>query len=203
MSATSKLSALLLGVLLAAASAQAPAVDPLVLFLLRTLRDQIAMAAAEAAWKSATRPAPPAYGYLTPPAATALPEAEDRRLRGLIDGSFAYLTEAQREQVYAGLMKILSEPANRAQRPQIVESFTRTAQAVRSAQQSLKNLGPEEKRALVRQAREEFLRLPAQERRQMLDLLATGHVPMPRDLTDMMLAEFSAAAPPDVQTRLD
>ncbi|HEX6827399.1 MAG TPA: hypothetical protein VF104_00315, partial [Burkholderiales bacterium] len=161
------------------------------------------MAAAEAAWKSATRPAPPAYGYLAPPAAAAVPEAEDRRLRALIDQSFAYLTEAQREQVYAGLMKILSDPDNRAQRPQIVESFTRTAQAVRAAQQSLQNLAPGDKRALVRQAREEFLRLPAQERGQMLDLLATGHVPLPRDLTDMMLAEFSAATPPDVQSRLD
>jgi hypothetical protein len=82
-----------------------------------------------------------------------------------------------------------------------VESFTKTAQAVRTAQQALQDLGPDEKRALARQAREEFLRLPPQERRQMMDLLATGHVPLPRDLTDMMLAEFSAAASAD-STRL-
>lgn len=190
--------ACIVGLLLAAASAQALAADPLVLFLLRMLRDQIAMAAAEAALDAMTRPAPRTYGYLAPPAApVAVPEPEDQQLRTLIDESFGYLTDGQREQVYAGLMKILSDPENRALRPQIVESFTKTAQAVRAAQQALRNLGPDEKRTLVRQAREEFLRLPPQERRQMMDLLATGHVPLPRDLTDMMLAEFSAAAPAD------
>lgn len=197
MSARTKVRTCIAGLLLAVASTQALAVDPLVLFLLRMLRDQIAMSAAEAAWGAMTRPAPRTYGYLAPPAPVAVPEPEDQRLRTLIDQSFTYLTDAQREQVYAGLMKILSDPDNRALRPQIVESFTRTAQAVRTAQQALQNLGPDEKRALVLQARDEFVRLPPQERRQMMDLLATGHVPLPPDLTDMMLAEFSAAAPAD------
>lgn len=196
MSTMGKFRAFMAGLLLAVASTQALAVDPLVLFLLRMLRDQIAMSAAEAAWKAMTRPAPRTHGYLAPPAAPmAIPEPEEERLRTLIDQSFTYLTDAQREQVYAGLMKILADPENRALRPQIVESFTKTAQAVRGAQQALQNLGREEKLALARQARDEFLRLPPQERRQMMDLLATGHVPLPRDLTDMMLAEFSAAAP--------
>jgi hypothetical protein len=199
-----KFRACIAGLLLAAASTQALAVDPLVLFLLRMLRDQIAMSAAEAAWNAMTRPAPRTYGYLAPPAApAAVPEPEEQRLRTVIDQSFTYLTQAQREQVYGGLMKILSDPDNRALRPQIVESFTRTAQAVRSAQQALQNLGPDEKRALARQARDEFVRLPPQERRQMMDLLATGHVPLPRDLTDMMLAEFTAAAPADGARLLD
>lgn len=204
MSAMGKFRACIAGLLLAAASTQALAVDPLVLFLLRMLRDQIAMSAAEAAWNAMTRPAPRTYGYLAPPAApAAVPEPEEQRLRTVIDQSFTYLTQAQREQVYGGLMKILSDPDNRALRPQIVESFTRTAQAVRSAQQALQNLGPDEKRALARQARDEFVRLPPQERRQMMDLLATGHVPLPRDLTDMMLAEFTAAAPADGARLLD
>jgi hypothetical protein len=203
MGVKAKFRAVLLGLLLAAASAPALAADPLVLFLLRMLRDQITMAAAEAAWNAVTRPAPPAYRYLAPPAVAAVPEPEDQRLRTLIDQSFTYLTEPQRDQVHAGLIKILADPQNRALRPQIVESFTRTAQAVRSAQQALQGLNPEEKRSLVRQAREEFLRLAPQERQQMLEILRSGQVPLPQDLTEMMLAEFSAAAPADVARRLD
>ncbi len=189
-----RLRAALLCLLLAAWPASALAVDPLVLFLLRALRDQIAMSLAEQALEYASRPAPPRVAYLAlPSAAPAMPE--DERLRAVIDQSFSYLSEPQREQVYAGLMKILSDPENRALRPQIVESFTKTAQAVQAAQKAIQALSPEEKRALVQQARAEYLKLAPREREQMLEILRAGQVPLPREITDMMLAAFASAEP--------
>ncbi|HSD60600.1 MAG TPA: hypothetical protein VLC55_07075 [Burkholderiales bacterium] len=182
----------ILCLLLAAWPASAFAIDPLVLFLLRTLRDQIAMSAAESALEYANQPAPPRVNYLALPSQATV-EPEDQRLRATIDQSFSYLTEPQRDQVYSGLMKILSEPENRAHRPQIVESFTKTAQAVQAAQKAIQALSPEEKRALVQQARAEYVKLAPQERQQMLEILRAGHVPLPREITDMMLAAFASA----------
>jgi hypothetical protein len=181
---------------LALGSASALALDPLVLLLLRSLRDHIAMAAAEAGWDTANRPSPPQFsGYLNPPQNKLAPgtEPEETRLRALIDGSFSYLSADQREQVFAGLMKILANPENSAMRPQIVASFTQTAEAVGAAQRAFGRLTPAEKQALRAQARIEYLGLPPEERRQMVDILRAGHAPLPQDLREMMLTEFSAA----------
>jgi hypothetical protein len=180
---------------LALGPASARAMDPLVLFLLKSLRDQFAMSTAEYAWDSANRQEPPkSYGYLAAPQQFVPPgsEGEEKRLRALIDRSFTYLTADQREQVLAGLMRILSDPQNAAMRPQIVESFTQTAEAVRSAQQALNRLSTPEKQALVVQARSEYLKYSPEERRQMVETLRAGQLPLPRDLTEMMLAEFPA-----------
>lgn len=188
-----RLGAALLAVALLAPAAAA-AVDPLVLFLLRALRDQIVLSAAQAAFDAATRPEPPRYGHLAlPQASTPAAAPEDQRLKAVIDRSFTYLSPVQREQVHAGLMKILSDPQNATLRPQIVESFVHTAEAVRSAQQTLERLSGSQKRALVAQARSEYLKLAPDERQQMLEILRAGHAPLPQDLTEMMVAEFATA----------
>ena len=58
-------------------------------------------------------------------------------------------------------------------------------------------LGQDEKRLLLTRAREEYRRMPDDERRQLLDILQSGSLPIPRDLRDSMLAEFNRVTPGD------
>jgi hypothetical protein len=180
-------------VLLTLGSSSAWATDPLVLFLLRAIRDQIVMNAAETALDAMNRPAPPQYGYLQPPPLVSPEQDESRRLKAIIDESYEYLSPAQREQVHASLMKILADPENAALRPQIVESFTRTARAVGRAQQTLRHLSHSQKLALAADARLEYEKLGPDQRREMMRILRAGQAPLPSDLTEMMVAEFLAA----------
>ena len=65
--------------------------------------------------------------------------------------------------------------------------------AVRSAHERLAALSPAEKRAIAVDARSEYERLKPQERDQLMQLLKAGVAPIPRDLNELILAEFAAA----------
>ena len=47
------------------------------------------------------------------------------------------------------------------------------------------------------QAREEFQRLSAEERQHLLEVLQAGMLPVPRDISEIMLAEFDFASTRD------
>lgn len=183
-------------VLLTLGTSSAWATDPLVLFLLRMLRDQIVISAADAATERLNRPAPPQYGYPQPREASVPRQDEPQRLKMVIEESYGYLAPAQRDEIHAALMRILGDPRNAALRPQIVASFVQTARAVQQAQQTLESLSQAQKHALASQARHEYERLGAGERRDLMSILRAGQVPIPADLTEMMVAEFSAAEQP-------
>lgn len=190
----------LIGLVLAIWSSVAVAADPLTLILLRLLRDQIITAAARAAYESAQQAAS------APPApAVPLPhpyDLDDRKLRVLIDEGFVHLTTAQRDEVFAGVKRILDDPKNSVIRLQIIEELALKASAVRQAHEQLNNLPDERKRAIVNEAREAYVALPAEEREHMIAVLASGVAPIPRDLNEMMLAEFrSVAAQPAAAPR--
>jgi hypothetical protein len=187
-----------IGVLLAVWSSAAVAADPLTLILLRILRDQIITAAAEAAYESMQKPKPqpgpivfPAHPY----------DLDDAKLRTLIEEGFVHLTSAQRDEVFASVKRILADPKNAPIRFHIIEELALKASAVRQAHEELNNLSDVRKRAIAAEAREEYLRLKPDERQQMLAVLQSGVMPIPRDLNDMILAEFrsvpaaEAAAP--------
>jgi hypothetical protein len=53
------------------------------------------------------------------------------------------------------------------------------------------------------QAKEEFRRLPVAERRQMIEVLQSGILPMPRDLSAIMLAELNTVSSPTDQRPLN
>jgi hypothetical protein len=185
------------GILLAICSSSALAVDPLTLILLRFLRDHIISAAAEGAYNRLTAPTPP--GPLVFPAHPY--DLDDARLRTLIDEGFVHLTAAQREEVFASVKRILADPRNAAMRLQIIEELSLKASAVRQAHAQLNNLSRDRKRLIATEAREEYRKLKPEERHQMLTLVQSGVVPIPRDLNDMILTEFrsvparDAAAP--------
>ena len=181
-------------VLFAAGISPACAADPLTLFLLKMLRDQIATSALESAVNTLNA-APAAVAPQAPPALAEVYGVDEEQLRALIDTGFVHLTAAQRTDIYNSLTRMLAEPRNARARPLIIEELALRASAVRGAHERLAALTPAEKRAIAVDARSEYERLPAQERDQMMQLLKAGVVPIPQDLNDLILAEFAAAPP--------
>ncbi len=181
---------LFITLLFAAVAAPAHAADPLTLFLLKMLRDQMISSALESAFTQKPQTAEP------PPASTALTGVygvNAEQLRGMIDAGFVHLTPGQRTEVYEHLTRMLADPKNAQARPMIIQELALKAEAVRSAHERLAALTPAEKRAIAADARVEFERLPSAEREQMAQLLRSGVVPIPGDLNDLILAELAAA----------
>lgn len=185
------------GLLLVIWSSASFAVEPMTLILLRVLRDQLITSSTQAAIEGAQREYERPIAVL-PSSPYAL---DDQKLRALIDEGFIYLTPAQRDEVYVSMRRTLADPGNAALRPMLVQELAVKASAVRQAHERLNNLSDGDRKALVSQARDEYAGLSPEERRQMLQVLQSGITPIPRDLNDSILAEFSsvqaaAAAPP-------
>jgi hypothetical protein len=194
---TRSLRALMLAVLLAvAAPPPAHAVDPIVLFLLRMLRDQIITSVADAAMREALKPPPdqPSFGYgplyVAPRFAGA---TEPERIRNMIDQSFADLSAGERQQVYDGLMKVLDDPANAGQRDALLAEFTQTAETVRLAREALGKLTDAERRRILDGARAEFRQLTPDQQTEMLAVLRGGHAPLPRAFSAELAAALESA----------
>ncbi len=173
-------------------SSTATAIDPILLLLLRMARDQAISMSIEkgvGALRQEPAPAAPVFGYAlpTPPVSSG---TEEQRLRALIDESFLHLTAPQRDAVFAGMQKILNDPRHEQMKPLMVAEFTLKARTVRDSYRSLDRLTYAEKRTLAAQAKEEFRRLPANERQQLLEVLQSGMLPLPRDLNAIMVSEL-------------
>lgn len=178
--------------LFAAGMAPAHAAEPLTMFLLKMLRDQMASSVLESAVNgmSTTAAQPPAA------ALAGVYGVSEEQLRALIDTGFVHLTAAQRAEVYASLTRMLADPKNALARPLIIEELAQQASAVRGAHERLAALTAAEKRAIAMDARAEYERLAPGERDRLLQMLQAGVAPIPRDLNDLILAEFTAAPPP-------
>ncbi len=185
------LRALVLAAVLTGAAPAAQAVDPIVLFLLKMLRDQIITTVADAAVREALKPPPePEFGYRPLYVAPRFAGAtEPERIRNLIDESFTDLSAAERRQVYDGLMAVLDDPANAGQRDALLAEFTQTATTVRLAREALGKLSDADRQRILDGARAEFRRLSPDQRTEMLALLRGGHAPLPRAFS----AELAAA----------
>jgi hypothetical protein len=187
----------LICIVLLALPTPAWSIDPILLLLLRVVRDQIITSALQAGVESALEPPPPAaptFGYALP-ISPVEKGTEGEYLRSLIDESFLHLSSSQRAAVLASVQAILRDPRNAAATAQIVAEFSLTARRVREGYRQLDSLSHAEKRKLAAQAREEFRRLPPEERQQLLEAMQTGMLPVPRDLSDIMRAEFASLAP--------
>ena len=64
------------------------------------------------------------------------------------------------------------------------------ASAVRQAHEALRNLSTLRKQRIAVEAREEYEKMPPETREELATMLRARMVPMPADLTDMILAEF-------------
>jgi hypothetical protein len=172
--------------------------DPILLLLLRVARDRAVSASLEAGVNSMrqqnqTIPSP-VYGFALP--TPAIPRGnEEQQLRALLDENFLHLTASQRDEVFAGMQQILQDPQNRLRKSQLLAEFALKAREVKECYRGLDELAYGEKRSLAMQAKEEYRRLPEGERQQLLDVLQSGTLPIPRDLRDIMLAEFNSISP--------
>ena len=166
------------------------AAEPITLYLLKMLRDQMATSAIETAVDSAQSPP---RKPLPSSALAGVYGVNEAQLRALIDAGFVHLTSRQRAEVYDSLMSMLADPRNAAAKPLIIEELAQHASAVRGAHERLAALTTAEKRAIPVDARAEYERLPAEERNQLMQLLKARVAPIPRDLNDLILAEFAAA----------
>lgn len=175
-------------------SSAAYSIDPIFLLLVRMMRDHAVSASLEAGVNSLRQESPsqvPKFGYALPTA----PEPEgnvDQRLRKVIDESFLHLSSEQRNAVFAAMQKVLNDPQNAQLSPQILAEFSLKARALRESYLQLDRLTYTQKKALVTQAREEFQRLPTEQRQRLRDVLQSGMLPVPRDLNEIMLAEFGS-----------
>jgi hypothetical protein len=174
-------------------SAMAAAADPLTLILLRMLRDQVISSSIQSAVEGASSGAPKKTEPIIIPQAPY--DLGDEKLRALINEGFVHLTAAQREEVFTSVKRALDDPQHAAARPVIIQELALKASAVRQAHEHLNNLSYGDKKNIAVQAREEYVKLPEEERLQMIQVLQSGVVPIPRDLNDMILAEFRSAQP--------
>ena len=181
----------LIGAMCAGWFSTALAVDPIVLFLLRMIRDSAASSAIQAGVESTTaKPDPQSTASL--PRLAPLPQSEGQWLKQLIDESFIHLSGAQREDLFASLTRMLNDPRYVQVRSTMLAEFTGQAIALRDAHRRLAGLTTEQMRAVAVEARQEYERLPGPQREQMLQVLQHGIPGLPRTLNEMMLAEFNS-----------
>jgi len=162
----------------------ASAADPITMFLLQMLSNKAIEAITESANSPSALTVTPGASKPSPPL------SKEQELRKLIDESFAHLAQAQRDAVYDGLMKMLNDPQNASQRAQILAEFTFQANQYRDANRALANLSYTDKQAIATQARSEFDKLPPAKRAEIVQALEAGIPGLPRELGDLMLAEF-------------
>ncbi len=169
------------GVAIALFSCTAPALaaDPVLMFLLSAAREAIAASMRRAPAEPAY-PAPPADVY----PGTMVQPADIRRL---IDEGFGYLTDAQREEIFAALHAGLLDPRNAGVRASMIEYFADRALTVRAARERLARLSQREKEQLASDFRSTLGTLPPEEAERMVELLRGRLLPLPADLNDMLL----------------
>jgi hypothetical protein len=171
----------------------AAAIDPIVLFLLKMIRDSVISSAIEAGVDAAQKPSrPEPLDTIVRPLPQPVPEGQ--WLRALVDESFTHLSAAQRDELHASLMRILNDPRYAQSRGMILAEFTQQAIAMRDAHRQLARLSPGQMKEIAVEARREYERLPPEQRQQMLQVLQHGIPGMPRTLNDVMLAEFRSVA---------
>ncbi|MDH5535330.1 MAG: hypothetical protein OEZ08_07160 [Betaproteobacteria bacterium] len=171
--------------LFAVAPGLANAAEPLTMFLLDLLRQQV-VSSVQSSIDEAQRQRQKAAASRPPF------DLEDQKLRALIDEGFVHLSSAQRNEIFTELKRGLADPKNAHLQPMIMQEVALKASAVRQAHERLAALSLDQKHAVAVQAREEYRKLAPAERAQMLDVVRAGIVPIPRDLNDIILAEFSS-----------
>jgi hypothetical protein len=163
--------------------------DPLTLLLLRVIRDKIISAGIESAAENVSLQ-PKQSQIALPPLGYPYASLDDAQLRRLIDEGFVHLTSSQRDEVYTSVRRIIADPKHAADVPAIIADLAIKASAVRQAHEQISALPFERKRRIAFEAREEYEKMPPETREQMASVLRQRLVPLPADLTSMILAEF-------------
>jgi hypothetical protein len=115
---------------------------------------------------------------------------EPDQIRQLIDDSFLYLGDRQRQEIFDSLNAELMKPKNAAVRGAMIEYFTDRALVVRAAQLQLAKMPWSEKERLAAEFKSELAGLPPDDREKIGDLLRKRMLPVPSDLNQLLLAAF-------------
>ncbi len=115
---------------------------------------------------------------------------EPEQIRRLIDESFLYLSDWQRQEIFDSLNAELMNPKNAAVRIAMIEYFTDRALILRSAQVRLSQMPWSEKERMAKEFKSELAALPAEDQRQIGELLRKRMLPVPSDLNQLLLAAF-------------
>jgi hypothetical protein len=158
--------------------------DPILMFLIGIARDMVL--------EHANRPRTAAPEVPLPDFGRVYPgtSVEPEVLRRLIDDSFLYLSDRQRQEIFDQLHAALLNPKNAAVRGTMIEYFAERALAVRAAQLRLARMPYSEKQRMAREFKAELATLPVEDRDQLGQLLRSGLLPVPNDLNQLLLAAF-------------
>ena len=117
---------------------------------------------------------------------------EPAQIRRVIDESFVYLNDWQRDEIFDSFNAELMKPKNAAVRLAMIEYFTDQALILRNVQQRLSQMPWDEKQRLARDFAAELAALPAEDQRQIGELLRKRMLPVPSDLNQLLLAGLDA-----------
>lgn len=171
----------------------ARAADPVLMFLLGWAKNIIERQINEALVEKERQPLPDLAK--TYPGTTVEPQI----LRRLIDDSFIYLSEAQREEIFNALNQALLSPRNAAVRGAMIEHFAAKALAVRAAQIRLSQLSQREKELLAAEFRREVQGVADAEIDQLRVVIRRGLLPMPEDMNQLFLEVLETRTVPTAQ----
>lgn len=161
--------------------------DPILMLLINLGRDMI-----EARENARHRPPAQVEAEIvwpeTYPGTTVTPGLVKR----LIDDCFEYLSQSQRDEIFAQLNVVLLDPKNAMVRAALIEHFAARAVSVRQAKIQLSQMSEREKRALVLQFRDEVEALSSVERERFIEVVRSGMLPVPQDLNQSFLAALDA-----------
>lgn len=168
------------------AGVAAPAsADPILMFLIGIARDMVLEHANRPPSSAAPAVPLPDFGRVYPGTSV-----EPEVLRRLIDDSFLYLSDRQRQEIFDQLHAALLNPKNAAVRGTMIEYFAERALAVRAAQLRLARMPYSEKQRVAAEFKAELATLPVEDRDQLGQLLRSGLLPVPNDLNQLLLAAF-------------
>jgi hypothetical protein len=117
---------------------------------------------------------------------------EPDQMRRLIDDSFLYLGDRERQEIFDSLNAELLKPKNAAVRGAMIEYFTDRALVVRAAQLQLAKMPWSEKQRMALEFKSELAGLAPEDREQIGELLRKRMLPVPSDLNQLLLATFDA-----------
>ena len=162
------------------------AADPILMFLIGIARDMIIT--------HAQRPRDPNEPVALPVMAKVYPgtTVPPEYMRRIIDESYSYLSDRQREEIFDALNAELMNPKNAAMRSAYIQFFADRANMMRDAQLKLAQMPYREKQRLAEEFKTELAGLPVEEQAQMGKLLRDGMLPVPSDLNQLLLAAYES-----------
>jgi hypothetical protein len=168
---------------LLACSSPSRAADPMLMFLFSVAKEvALSLKPVPDPARPVIEPGPEIYPGTT---------VEVGLLRRLIQDSFLYLSEAQRDEIFEALHTELMKPENFAIRAPAIDYFAQRALQVRAAQIKLSQLSSSQKHVMAQEFRKEVRGMSDEDQALLRDVLERGLLPVPSDLSQLFLTSLN------------